>query len=141
MTKPLDEALVFYGRQAFMEDHRVGSLLCGQAHGIVAPGDQRHHLAPSLLEEEAHQLTVEWLVGGDEDPEGPRGPSASRTPVQACYGRFTHTSPGNRGAQPAETPNPSPRHLRPSAGGVEVAFPCLIRQAGRVLRGDRGGVA
>jgi hypothetical protein len=108
MPKPLDETLVFYGRQAFMEDHRVGSLLGSQAHGIVAPGNQCHHLAPSLLEEEAHQLSVEWLVGGDEDPEGPGGPSASRTPVQARYGRFTHTSLGNRRAQPAETLHPDP---------------------------------
>jgi hypothetical protein len=85
LTNPLDEARANRGHKALVKDHRIGSLRRDQADGIPARRSQRHHLAPCLFEEEAHQLSVERLRGGDQDPKGPNGRLLSRSPVQTWH--------------------------------------------------------
>jgi hypothetical protein len=69
LTNPRDERRADHDREALVEDHGIGPLRDGQADGILARRNQRHNLAPRLLKEEAHQLSVKWLRSGDQDPE------------------------------------------------------------------------
>src|SRR6266511_1789428 len=89
-------------------------------------------IASSLLEEEAHQLSVERLMGGDQDPEGTSGRLPSRSPVQTLHRCTTSIIDA--------------RHLRPSAGGREsIIAPAraaaVYRCVRRISNGHRRGVA
>ncbi len=105
LTNPLDEAGACHGREALVKDHCVGSLRGGQGDRILVQGDQRHYLAPRLLQKEARQLSLERLRSSDQDPERPSGRPPSRGPVQT---RHHHPLPR------LDTPNKGPSISRSS---------------------------